>query len=269
MAPYGHRVSGVGQSRAAVFSSRPQDVEVYQEGAWRAGSLLGWRHESDGSCQVWVRTGVGRAERASWTALDLLRLPEVASVARVSGGESGAGGRGAAVDAVLTGAVSALRAVPVPAPRRSVEPRSASSEPTAAMDLLPVCDVTGDTPTVVPAAAARPGGRRRAPEPATVDQAVLTPVAVPAGRHRAPVTDGGWAGGFGRHRAADTGVWPAIRDDEPPGAGESPRSAAPAGGVEEWADAHPLTRPMWLGGLAGQRAPQPRRGAPEGRLSRV
>src|SRR5829696_8733889 len=48
---YGRRVSGAMENRAAVFTSQPQAVEVYQAGAWWAGELLGWRHDTNGSAQ--------------------------------------------------------------------------------------------------------------------------------------------------------------------------------------------------------------------------
>src|SRR3954447_3611747 len=64
------------ENRAAVFTSQPQAVEVYQAGAWWAGELLGWRHDADGSCQVWVRVVLGGVEETAWTDLATLRLPE-------------------------------------------------------------------------------------------------------------------------------------------------------------------------------------------------
>src|SRR4051794_17820459 len=62
--------------RAAVFTSQPQDVEVYSAGEWLPGSLLGWRHDAGGTCQVWVRLTVGGVEESAWTGLECLRLPE-------------------------------------------------------------------------------------------------------------------------------------------------------------------------------------------------
>jgi hypothetical protein len=55
------------ENRAAVFTSQPQTVEVYQAGTWWAGELLGWRHDADGSCQVWVRVVLGGVEETAWT----------------------------------------------------------------------------------------------------------------------------------------------------------------------------------------------------------
>src|SRR5215212_7394804 len=73
---YGRRVSGAMENRAAVFTSEPQAVEVYQAGTWWAGELLGWRHDADGSCRVWVRVVLGGVEETAWTDLATLRLPE-------------------------------------------------------------------------------------------------------------------------------------------------------------------------------------------------
>src|SRR5688572_25749136 len=73
---YGRHVSGAMENRAAVFTSQPQAVEVYQAGAWWAGELLGWRHDASGSCQVWVRVVLGGVEETAWTDLASLRLPE-------------------------------------------------------------------------------------------------------------------------------------------------------------------------------------------------
>ena len=64
------------ENRAAVFTSQPQAIEVYQAGTWWAGELLGWRHDADGSCQVWVRVVLGGVEETAWTDLTTLRLPE-------------------------------------------------------------------------------------------------------------------------------------------------------------------------------------------------
>ena len=50
------------------------------------GELLGWRHDADGSCQVWVRVVLGGVEETAWTDLATLRLPERhLSVARPRG----------------------------------------------------------------------------------------------------------------------------------------------------------------------------------------
>ncbi|TFV57737.1 UNVERIFIED_ORG: hypothetical protein E4P37_20375, partial [Bacillus sp. AZ43] len=69
-------MSGAMENRAAVFTSQPQAVEVYQAGTWWAGELLGWRHDATGACQVWVRVVLGGVEETAWTDLASLRLPE-------------------------------------------------------------------------------------------------------------------------------------------------------------------------------------------------
>ena len=58
------------ENRAAVFTSQPQAVEVYQAGAWWSGELLGWRHDANGTCQVWVRVILGGVEETAWMDLD-------------------------------------------------------------------------------------------------------------------------------------------------------------------------------------------------------
>lgn len=210
------------ENRAAVFTSQPQAVEVYQAGTWWAGELLGWRHDADGSCQVWVRVVLGGIEETAWTDLATLRLPErhltVAaepasryapetqemSVARHPAGrrarpdaESGA----ASVSphgpdlSVIPGGPSA----PLPSGRRRApeEPAVASAGPRRAMDegLKSV----------------ESGGRRRAAEPATAERPAVPPS---PGRHRA-------AGDPGRHRTADTGLFAAVPADASPGSAES------------------------------------------------
>lgn len=143
------------ENRAAVFSNQSQDVEVYQDGVWWPGSLLGWRHDTHGSCQVWVRIRIGGSESTVWTELDALRLPDAA-------------------------------------PQRAVEPAAAPSwaerasvvpEVSVTRELQKVDDrgAAGDVPSWRRAAArteqvATPG-RHRAPAPAG------------AGRHRAADTE--------------------------------------------------------------------------------
>lgn len=62
--------------RTAVFTQQSQDCEAFVEGAWRPGSLLGWRHDGQGTCRMWVRVAVAGAEREIWTTLAEVRLPE-------------------------------------------------------------------------------------------------------------------------------------------------------------------------------------------------
>src|SRR5918998_353538 len=69
-------VSGASHTRAAVFTSSPQSVEIYERGAWWPGSMLGWRHDSRGRCQAWVRVEFAGVVEDAWVDLALLRLPE-------------------------------------------------------------------------------------------------------------------------------------------------------------------------------------------------
>jgi hypothetical protein len=52
----------------------PQEVEVYRGQDWVAGSMLGWRRESDRSCRVMVRLTEGRVEKTAWADLEQVRL---------------------------------------------------------------------------------------------------------------------------------------------------------------------------------------------------
>jgi hypothetical protein len=216
------------ESRAAVFTSQPQDVEVYHGAAWISGSMLGWRHDADGGCQVWVRLSAGGGEPI-WTALECLRLPERhLSVAPETADEP-------PVD--LTAARRA----------RSVRDLSATGPATRA---LPA--VRGGVPS---GRAVDSAGRRRAP-----DTGELPVAAIGAGRHRAPSV-----AGAGRHRAADTGAIPVVAQGD--GTREMPRAwGSRAGGVRSGPPAPDrasaattpepdlLTRPMRLGDLL----PEPR-----------
>ena len=69
-------MSAISGRRAAVFTSQSQNVEVRVEGAWWPGSLLGWRHDGGGACEVWVRVTVAGTDREIWTDLGEVRLPE-------------------------------------------------------------------------------------------------------------------------------------------------------------------------------------------------
>jgi hypothetical protein len=60
----------------------------------------------------------------------------------------------------------------------------------------------------------------------------------------------------GRHRAADTGVWPAVRVDEAPEPAQPSLPVSAAGW--QGPDVDLLTRPMRLDDVPG-RMPQPRR----------
>jgi hypothetical protein len=223
-------------SRAAVFTSSPQSVEVYRAGVWWQGELLGWRHDAAGACQMWVRVGVAGVEETSWVDLTALRLPEhtpapvLASVG----------------DVTATAAMPAVRAT---APAVAV-----------------------DAPTV---SVSRPGGRRRAPEGDDVRVAAAA-VSVSPGRHRAARVEGRHraadtdvfapVAGEG-HRAPGTPVAPAPTEARRStrghtGAGWPIPTARAARPEESYGrsevctgriDAEPdlLTRPMRLGDLTG------------------
>jgi hypothetical protein len=227
------------ESRAAVFTSQPQDVEVYHGAAWVPGSMLGWRHDADGGCQVWVRLSAG-GDEPIWTALEHLRLPERhLSVAPEPAAEP-------PVD--LAGARRA----------RPVRDLSATGPVTRTMPA-----VRGGVPS---GRAVHPAGRRRAPGTGELSVAPFG-----AGRHRAPSV-----AGAGRHRAADTGVVPVVAPGD--GTREMPRAwGSRAGGVRPGppaparasAAATPepdlLTRPMRLGDLL----PEPRHGRLDDTLTGV
>ena len=256
------------ENRAAVFTSSPQDVEVYRDGTWWAGSLLGWRHDSTGACQVWIRVAVHGREETSWLSLDLLRLPQPAPERHLS--LVGAPLAAPADDAALTGTMAAIRAVPVPR-GRSRTSSVGSAELTATMTMVAVRDLPDDHAQegALAAPSRRPGGRRRAPEPLTGERPELAPDAGPAtasaGRHRAAVPATATAG---RHRAADTGVWPAVRDEAPAPSAELPRRRTAVPVLDE-PDSHLLTRPMRLTDSRDGGIPQPRRGQAGSRLSEV
>ncbi len=252
-------------SRAAVFTSSPQSVEVHQAGTWWSGELLGWRHDASGACQMWVRVVVGGVEETAWIDLAALRLPGDASRAAGPGvidsrvkqelppaqAVSALRGRGRGGAVATTNALPLLR-----------DELAAAAAPAAG---------AGSTVSVT-----RPGGRRRAPEGAEVQVVAADAVPVPPGRHRAPDDEG-------RHRAADTEVFAAVshetaqlaavRAEAPPvveprraarpraGAGRavpaarSPRAEESYGRSEVCtgrieAEADLLTRPMRLSDLA-------------------
>jgi hypothetical protein len=240
------------ENRAAVFTSKPQAVEVYQAGAWWSGELLGWRHAADGSCQVWVRVVLGGVEETAWTDLETLRLPErhlamapepvsavsaesaerELSVARHPSSRRERADADASATAslpmvrdlsVVPGATGGRRRAPeVPAAVSTGGRRRAPEEPAVA----PTggrrrAPETAENPVVVST-----GGRRRAPETAETPAVVST-----GGRRRAPedaaVASSGPAallgrhGGPastgspadpGRHRTADTGLFAAVSD---------------------------------------------------------
>jgi hypothetical protein len=195
------------ENRAAVFTSQPQAVEVYQAGTWWSGELLGWRHDSNGGCQVWVRVVLAGVEETAWTDLSTLRLPE----------------RHLTVATEFASAPTPSKAARVVESSR----RHARADDLGSTASLPmVRDLSAATPAV------RTGGRRRAPEDADVQVVTATSVPVPAGRHRAPA-----AGPVpppadaGRHRAADTGLFPVVSGDATAERRAVPRSS---GAPDAW-----------------------------------
>jgi hypothetical protein len=257
------------ENRAAVFASQPQAVEVYQSGAWWPGELLGWRHDDDGVCQVWVRVVLGGVEESAWTDLGTLRLPErhLASVAPV---DSAPAPREAPVlrEAPVTLEAPAVRAAPaVPVPRAQHDLAETASLP-----------LVRDLAAAPNRSSGGTGGRRRAPEtgslaaesssgPSSAGSSAPSPAA--RGRHRAPADPG-------RHRAADTGMLSAV----PGGVGARVALPVPRTGRAEeklaattrdpWStaiDPEPelLTRPMRLTDLA----PHSRRPRVDGSLAGV
>jgi hypothetical protein len=250
------------ENRAAVFTSQPQAVEVYQSGAWWPGELLGWRHELDGSCQVWVRVVLGGVEESAWTDLSALRLPERhLSVAPVASADA---------DPVTREAPATRVAPAVPGPSGDRDLAETAS--------LPLVRDLEVAPAQSAADARRTGGRRRAPETgalaavsasASSPTKPVAPVVSPRGRHRAPADPG-------RHRAADTGLMPVVTGGASGGADlPAPRAAraeeklavAPRDRWSAAVDPEPdlLTRPMRLNDLA----PHSRRPRVDGSLAGV
>jgi hypothetical protein len=215
------------ESRAAVFTSKPQAVEVYQAGAWWAAELLGWRHAADGSCQVWVRVVLGGAEETAWTDLETLRLPE----------------RHLAMAPEPVSAVSAQREMSVarhPSSRR--EHRAAGdASTTASLPRVRDLSVVPDT-AAAPVGAVSSAGRRRAPEvPAAAPtggrrRAPEEPIA--GGRRRAPETPAA-AGGGGRRRAPEESVVAPA-----PGRRRAPESANGQSGPAALLGRHSVPAPV-------------------------
>ena len=270
---YGRRVSGAMENRAAVFTSQPQSVEVYQAGTWWAGELLGWRHDANGSCQVWVRVVLGGVEETAWTDLASLRLPErhlaVAGEApatpahrsyapgtqEMSVARHPAGRR---VRAPETGADEAVTAgLPVVRDLSVVPDLSASGGRRTADETAQFASVgrrrapeTAESPAAGRRRAPETGespavGRRRAPE---VTRTTGRPP-VPPGRHRAPADPG-------RHRPADTGLLPAMTPAERPAEEKAPRVAASSARPRVPA-ARTESLPAPEGGRSAPAAPEP------------
>jgi hypothetical protein len=271
-------------SRAAVFTSSPHSVEVHQAGTWWRGELLGWRHDSSGTCQMWVRVVVGGVEETAWIDLAALRLPETQVDPATEPGRIDSRVK---QELPAAQAISALRGRPL----------TADAATTAALPMIrdevaaPVTSVQAAAAVAPSVSVSRPGGRRRAPEDGDIQVVTAAEVAVPPGRHRASRDEG-------RHRAADTEVVAAAADEaaevpaasvEASVAGESRRAARPHAGAgrsipqartarpeESYGrpevcagrtDAEPdlLTRPMRLGDLS----PSSRRPRVGGSLSGI
>jgi hypothetical protein len=232
-AAYGRDVSGALEQRAAVFTSRPQAVEVFQSGAWWPGELLGWRHDESGACQVQVRVVLGGRAEAAWTDLTGLRLPErrlsVASGPSLAADAERIPSRGAAVlrDVSAPADLSTTVSLPMIRERSPNHPAGGGGRRRAAE--------TGAMPVV-------PGG-------GTPAQAGALPA---RGRHRAPADPG-------RHRKADTGLLAVVPGDQPDAGHARPsesraartQSIPPVRRRETWTapeNVEPdlLTRPMRL-----------------------
>lgn len=240
---YGRPVSRAMENRAAVFTNQPQDVEVYQDGVWWPGSLLGWRHDTHGSCQVWVRIRIGGSESTVWTELDALRLPSAAPV---------------------------RSADPLATPSWMEHASSPSAAPIT-RELQRIGDgVPGDAPSRR-AFESRAGNAGSEATPSWRVAAARAEQVPTPGRHRAPA-----APGAGRHRAADTEVFPAVADIDStvrhrvprPVAVERPVPAAPQRSWAPQADAEGdvFTRRLRLNPLASSSVPQPRATAWDARL---
>ncbi|MCW2703357.1 MAG: uncharacterized protein JWQ37_1352 [Blastococcus sp.] len=269
------------ENRAAVFTSQPQAIEVYQAGTWWAGELLGWRHDADGSCQVWVRVVLGGVEETAWTDLATLRLPErhlsiaqpLASVRGTATQEmsvarhpSGRRARSADADAQTTAGLPLVRDLSVVPDLPSAGGRRTADETAQFASVgRRRAPETGESPSV---------GRRRAPEEAVV---VPSEPAPSPGRHRAPAAPAAPADP-GRHRTADTGLFPAVSQGPRParpqkgaaqpqkGAAQPQKSAAPSRDgwtAPEGMEADLLTRPMRL----SDHVPHSRRPRLDGSLS--
>ena len=160
-------MSAISGNRATVFTQQSQHCEVFFEGVWWPGSLLGWRHDGGGGCEMWVRVTVAGVERETWSDLTDVRLPE-ARPAPVLVPDSGMDPFAGLGEELLPGA--------------AVAPLLSLSEAAAREQR-----VAGVLPASAPAAGRR---RRRHGGEVTAEQpAVHGPS---AGRHRA-----------GRHRVAE------------------------------------------------------------------
>jgi hypothetical protein len=185
--------------------------------------MLGWRHDSTGSCQAWVRVEFAGVSEDAWVDLTLLRLPE------------------SRADRHLTLAREPKGAAAVSRADARSETVARPSEVTQTQHLPLVRDGG------VPAAGRRvppTGGRRRAPETGEQPAPAAPPAALPPsegrplGRHRAPAPPDA-----GRHRAADTGMLGAVPADPTPVAGRAADRWAPPPPRSELPPAGPVVRP--------------------------
>ena len=186
-------MSAISGNRATVFTQQSQHCEVFVEGVWWPGSLLGWRHDGGGGCEMWVRVTVAGVEREAWSHLADVRLPEA-------------------------------RPAPVPVPDSGIHPFASAGEEllpgAAAAPLLSLSEAAAREQRVAgvldASAPAAPRRRRRHGGEGTAEMPTVHGDAA-AGRHRA-------SGAAGRHRAVDALPQP----EETPRAG--PRRGAGAGG---------------------------------------
>ncbi|MGK5111655.1 hypothetical protein [Geodermatophilus sp. CPCC 205506] len=171
-------MSVTSEPRSAAFTQHSPDVEVYSDGAWWPGAILGWRHDQRGACEVSVRAVVAGRERESWVDLGDLRLPEPE----------------------LPGAAGAEPATADPAPATTLLRLPLGATPMVTVDAAAarrqlVADVltSPEFPAVEPGAPRRRHGGDVTAEFPAIRGGLL------AGRHRAPSP-------AGRHRAADDDV---------------------------------------------------------------
>jgi hypothetical protein len=217
-------------SRSAVFIQQSPDVEVCLDGSWRRGSILGWRHDDGGACEVRVRAVVAGAPCEVWVDLASLRLPEQPAPAPPT------------VTLVLTpqGPSGVAREPGAPSAATVTLSRAAARERLVAGVLAApelAADGTG-------------AGLRRRHGGAETAEAPAVSVGAVVGRHRAPA-------GAGRHRAAD-------QESAAHRAGSASASLADAAAsvaaepVAEPAESDCLTRPLRLGDrLTRPRLPRP------------
>ena len=64
------------RGRAAATIAQPLEAEVFVDGIWRPGAVLGWRHDGFGRCEASVRVHLAGGARVLGVDLAALRLPE-------------------------------------------------------------------------------------------------------------------------------------------------------------------------------------------------